>query len=372
MTADAGNFDQGAWPAEPAHGPAFNPEMLSIARGSQGITQTDLARKIGVSQGKIAKWEDGILEPQSPDILMMADSLHYPPEFFFQPDSVHGFGSCCLYHRKRKTIPATHLRKIHDQINVLSMGISRLLRNVSFEPPDAFPQFDIDEYGTPQKAAQALRATWRMPLGPVKNLVALIEDFGGIVVPIDFGTSKLDAVSLWPRRMPPLFFVNRHKPADRTRWSLAHELGHILMHRIPPPSDEAEIQADAFAREFLLPQRDIAADMQDMSLGKAIRLKPKWRVSMQALINCAKEHQTISPRKHQWLYTQLSKLGYRTREPDPLLPERPYLLKKMIRVYLEELKYPAEQIARVAFCKSWEQFQRRYPVFEEGPFRIVG
>jgi Zn-dependent peptidase ImmA (M78 family) len=303
----------------------------------------------------------------------MAAKLHYPVEFFFQRDAIHGFGTCCLYHRKRQTLSTKALNKIHDRINVVSMGLSRLLRNVSFEPPGAFPKFDIDEYGTPQSVAMSLRAAWRMPMGPVKNLIEWIEGGGGIVVPCDFETRKLDAVSLWPTKMPPLFFVNKHQPADRMRWTLAHELGHMVMHRIPPPSGEAEKQADAFAREFLLPARDIASEMEDMSLGKALRLKPKWRVSMQALINCAREHGTITPRKHQWLFTQISQLGYRKSEPDPIPPEHPTLLKKMIDVHVYHLKYPKIDIARIAFCTTCEQFSRRFPVDDDAhPLRVVG
>lgn len=128
---------------------------------------------------------------------------------------------------------------IHDHINVLRIGISRLLRNVE-ELPVQFERMDVDEYKSPEEIARLVRAAWQVPYGPIRNLVAVVEAAGGIVVQCSFGTRQLDAVSQWPRGMAPLFFVNTDNPVDRWRYTLAHEVGHIIMHRIPTSSAEEE------------------------------------------------------------------------------------------------------------------------------------
>ena len=51
--------------------------------------------------------------------------------------------------------------------------------------------------------------------------------------------------------------ANRHAPAERYRFSLAHEPGHLVLHQSPGDSSVQERQADEFAAEFLMPARDI-------------------------------------------------------------------------------------------------------------------
>jgi Zn-dependent peptidase ImmA (M78 family) len=48
------------------------------------------------------------------------------------------------------------------------------------------------------------------------------------------------------------------------RWTLVHEIGHILMHRFP--TDNMEREADEFAAEFLLPAKDVKPQLYDLTL----------------------------------------------------------------------------------------------------------
>ncbi len=340
----------------PPSGSKFNPDMLRVARGAQGKTQSELAKELGISQGKVSKWEDGLLVPSDDEIQELAQQLQYPPALFFQQDTVYGFGTCCLYHRKRKKLPVRTLNTIHDRINVLRIGITRLLRNVD-ELPLRFECMDIDEFESPEEIARLVRASWQIPYGPVRNLVAVVEAAGGVVVQCPFGTRQLDAVSQWPRGMPPLFFVNSENPVDRWRFTLAHEVGHIFMHRVPTPN--AEEEADRFASEFLMPERDVSADLQGITVPKALRLKPRWRVSMQALIRRARDLGRISDRQYTSLFTYLSKLGYRRNEPAPLDAEQPTTIRRLIDVHFKDLGYTLSELSETVFCTE-ERFRVDY------------
>lgn len=86
--------------------------------------------------------------------------------------------------------------------------------------------------------------------------------------------------------LPPLIFINKNQPVDRYRFTLAHELGHLVMHRAPTPTMEDE--ANAFAAELLMPASDIYNDLRNISIEKAAALKPFWRTSMAALFYRAK------------------------------------------------------------------------------------
>ena len=81
----------------------------------------------------------------------------------------------------------------------------------------------------------------------------------------------VDAAHLWLAGLPPLFFVNENLPGDRLRWTLAHEVGHAVMHR--NPTGDVEGEANRFASEFLMPRDQIAHQLDAITLEKAAALK---------------------------------------------------------------------------------------------------
>ena len=106
-----------------------------------------------------------------------------------------------------------------------------------------------------------------LPGGPIANMMAVIEERGGIVIPCDFRTDLLDAISQRIDGMPILFFVNVGAPADRVRYTLAHELGHVCMHTtVLKDDDEMEREADEFAGAFLLPADEVRVHLRRFDL----------------------------------------------------------------------------------------------------------
>ena len=328
---------------------SVSPEMLTVARESRGYSQTELARRLQVTQGYISKLEAGIIEMSSDRLLSFADALEYPVEFFRQ--HLPFGGSPCLYHRKRQTVRVTDLRRIEAECTIAGLVVRNVMHGLEVETDRAFPRMDIDEYRAPDEIAQILRTHWRLPSGPIRNLVLVIEAAGGIVVRHAFGTQKIDAISQWPARERPLFFVNVDIPWDRARFTLAHEIGHLVMHATPSPEMEAE--ADVFAAEFLMPAAEIAPDLEGVTLPKLVPLKQFWRVSIAALVRRAHDLGAITPRQYRYLFMQLGRLGYRKVEPATLDPEEPTVLADAFSLHrangLSEI-----ELAKVARLKPRE------------------
>ncbi len=105
-----------------------------------------------------------------------------------------------------------------------------------------------------------------MTPGPVPDIVAVLEHAGALVITRDLDSDLLDAVSQWAEGGQPLLLVNTRAPGDRRRFSLAHELGHLVMHDEPGTGSTQEKQADAFAAEFLMPASDIWQAFSDASI----------------------------------------------------------------------------------------------------------
>jgi len=335
--------------------------MVVLGRESRGLTQSGLARLLGTSQSHLSKIEAGLLPV--PDELLGRISLvlNYPPEFFRMSEPIFGPGASEFFHRKRQALPARLLAQLHAQVNIRRIHVARLLRSVELDD-DRIPELDPDAFpGSVEDIAHAVRAAWSLPRGRVENVTRAIEDAGGVVVQCDFGTNLLDAVSRWVPGLPPLFFVNQDTPADRARLTLAHELGHMVMHRIP--GADMETEAYRFAQEFLMPERDIRGQLDNLTLDRLISLKLHWRVSMQAILKRAESLGRITPRKARYLWMQISKAGYRTREPvEADVPrEEPQLLMEIIDLHSRRLGFSPEHLAYLLALEE-DEMVRIYPM----------
>ncbi|MHB8542043.1 MAG: ImmA/IrrE family metallo-endopeptidase [Candidatus Acidiferrales bacterium] len=331
----------------------FNREMLTLARECRGLTQTKLAEEGSISQAEISKFETGMKVPSEEQVRWLSSHLHFPSDFFYLAETTRSFGSGCVYHRKRQSATETKLRQLLALVNVRRIQIAQLLSSVDSKNQYTFECLDIDEHqGDASKVAQALRALWKLPPGPVQSVIRVIENAGGIILRCDFGTDKVDALSQWLPGLPPVFLMNDRIPTDRMRWTLTHEVGHIVMHRFP--SGRMEKEADEFAAEFLMPAREIKPQLFDASLAKLANLKPYWRVAMSALLRRASDLGTITPRTKQYLWTQMGMRGYRKHEPVNIPTEEPTLLKELLDFHRENLGHGPEELAKIMRVKESE------------------
>lgn len=309
-----------------------NPDMLILARESAGITQRAFAEQIGIAQGRLSRYESGLARIPDDHLRLVAEELGLPLEFFEMNEKV--YSASCMYHRKKKSLSVADEKRIHAQVNLLRIRAIRLLRETEIESEHRFHRLDVAKLGSPEAVAQSLRRLWQLPTGPIRSVVGAIEAAGGVVFRCPFGSTKVDGISQWTLdspETPPVFFARADTPGDRLRFTLCHEIGHVTMHHLPTADPERE--ADRFAGEFLMPAREIAGDLNNMTLQKAASLKTCWRVSMAAIIRRAKDLGKLSERQYKYLNMQMAKRGYKSCEPIPIPAEEPEMLKEIISVH---------------------------------------
>lgn len=340
----------------------FNHRLLLIGRQVRGYSQADLAKNSGLTQGHLSKIENGLTEPSHEIVGRMASFLDFPESYFYQSDPVYGLPlSVHPMHRKRAAVGQKPLGILHAELNIRLMHIRRLLRSVEHKKVMQLPKLDVDEYGgDARKIAELVRRAWLLPGGPIENLTSTVEQAGIIVVLTSFAETGIDGVSLATPELPPCIFLNMHQPADRMRFTLAHELGHLVMHELPNP--EMEHQSNDFASELLMPSSELKARLAGrVDLALLANLKPHWRVSIQALLMRAKDLGVVSEFQSRSLWKQISTSRMRLREPPELdFPqEEPTVLPQIIRLHLEQLGYSVSELASVLHVHEAE-LQRLY------------
>ncbi len=338
----------------------FNRAMLEVARSAQGFTQSELARQAGVTQALISKLESGLTaDPSDETVEAIAAALKVPVIFLQSNERPHGMPQ--FHYRKRAKLGRKALDKIEAHINIRRIHTARLLRSYEVSS-DGFPSIDLDSKGwTAQQAAEHIRGLWLMPRGPVENLTEFVERAGAIVIQIDFGTRLLDALSFRIPGMPPLIFMNSDMPGERYRFTLAHEVAHLLLHNAPETDEDMESQADEFAGELLMPAKEIRPYLKNPSLGSLARIKPYWKVSIKALIYQCSRHKMIMPNQYTGLMVNYSKAGYSRGEPFPMPVEKPTVLDAALTYHLSDLRYSIEEVASLLMMEV-DQFKDTYCV----------
>ncbi|WP_336020803.1 XRE family transcriptional regulator [Acinetobacter bereziniae] len=322
----------------------FNADLLILARQSRGLSQSELANDCKLSQAMISKLEGRLVSEPSLEVLSkLADILNYPTEFFYEPDRLYGLPASVhagAMYRRKASVTKKSREKLEAILNIRILHLKRLLRSIDLDFDLPLLELDPDEH-TPDEIAAKVRQAWLIPKGPLHNLMEYVERAGCMVFLCDFDDLSVDGVTMRSPDLPPCIFLNKSLPGCRQRFTLAHELGHIIMHRIPTGED-METEANKFASSLLMPADDIRPYVQGkLTISKLAQLKPLWLSSMSSILYRAGDIGAISAHQQKYLWIEMSKLGYKTREPSQIdiKVELPTNVTEIINLHTEDLEY---------------------------------
>jgi len=314
----------------------FNRHSLRTARELRGLTQTQLATRVGdLSPASISQFENGHSRPAAATLDRLAAELTMPVAFFAAPitggtDSDHdGF-----FRSLRSTSPRDRrqARALVEVVRALTIAL---------EAVTALPELNLPRHPVTVETsgddiegiAAAVRTHWNLAPGPVPDVIRCIERNGIVTTRVHTSLDKVDAFCV-PYQDRPVIVLGADKGLrDRSRFDAAHELGHLVMHTVADEGSKvAEQQAHRFAAAFLMPASDIRHELP----GKAnwprlVELKAKWQVSIAALLMRAKTLEIMPPNAYTQAYKFMSMRGWRKVEPGRLsAPETPVLLRAAV------------------------------------------
>ena len=330
-------------------------DRIKQAREIRGITQAHLAERVGVSQSAIAQLEQDdpqlSFNPSEALIRAIAFHLRFPASFFLRkPGPDFSLGS--LWFRKKTTLRSQDKSRIRQLARFYYEIAEDMARELELAPI-RIPRLSNED---PSGAARTTRAMLGIsPDTPIRNVLFTLELNGAVVIVLrDDLDDEHDAFSLWsdsePRR--PVVVISCDKPGDRQRFSVAHELGHLVMHQSSlPPAGKVEQEAHEFASEFLLPAEVLQDEIpKPVTLSGLAKLKPRWGVSIQALIKRSEALGITTTRQTTYLFQKLNMMGWREREPANLdVPrEKPRAFMKMAEIIYGPTVTSEEVAARVS------------------------
>lgn len=373
MTEDESNvveFSRTASREEPRK--RLLPSRLLEARRAQRLNQTELARKVGVTRQSISAYELGIKTPEPHIMRALSQSLEQPIGFFTRIDlPTFGPPSANYY---RKVGPDTKRR------NVACATYADWLAQTAyaFDPWVNYPETDIPAFDPEspvghtysddeiERAAEEVRKHFELGLGPISNVVRLLESKGVIACRLKIPDERIDAFSFWRGERPFVFLTSEKESAARSRFDAAHELGHLCLHRWVGAEDieDAKVlkiverEADRFAGAFLLPRKSFPNEVYSPRLMAFVDLKCRWKVSIQAMVYRCRDLGVFDEQQTVNLYKQISRKKWRTQEPldgeDGLPFEDPLLLSRVAKMVLDANLVTGEELCqKLGFSPSW-------------------
>lgn len=314
--------------------PLFNPSRFSIARRRNGYTKTELAKRLNVSLRAVTAYEAGHYPPAEETLEKIHAVLGFPKDFFFGSDLDEPEVFAVSFRSLSRM--SARLRDMGLSQGALAIHFAQWLDRKYELPECALP--DLSAEPDPEAAAESLRELWGIGQLPIRNMIHLLESKGIRVFSLALDSRELDAFSTWKANIP-FIFLNGQKSAEHSRFDAAHELGHLVMHKHGGPTGrDAEAEANRFASAFLMPKGSVLSNAPKFAtIAELFRLKKIWRTSMFATCHRFHELGLLSDWHYKGLCIEMSKLGYRTHEPDGVPRETSLILPKLLGdLYQEE------------------------------------
>jgi Zn-dependent peptidase ImmA (M78 family)/transcriptional regulator with XRE-family HTH domain len=312
-------------------------ERIRLAREACQLTQKELAQVANISQSAISAFEAGrLLEPSAEAIEQISAATAFPVRFFFGgplPDLPDG------HYRRLASGTSKVDKQVRAQVRQIVELVQRAESKLRLPPVRLDPLGRRDQLTTEtleQVARDARRAIGVGHRDPIPNVIRAAERSGVIVVRLPNEMADHDGFSTWPDLgmdgRPVLAIVGAHS-GDRDRFTVAHELGHLLLHSVRHVSEPktAEAEANRLAGALLVPleaAREVL--VRPITLRRLMELKATFGISIAAGAQRARDLELITPEQFVSLRKQLSARRWLHSEPISVEPERPMLIAKIL------------------------------------------
>ena len=323
----------------------FSPRRLEQGRRYLGLTKTAFARLVGVSAATMSNWANGKQTPEEKRLNRLAELLQVDPGWFLtdpqqqqnSPIFFRSLASTKAQARESVGVLMAWQMEVADKLGHYVNWPEVKLPDYRFTDPLSITEAYIIE------AADAFRAMHDLGDAPIEDMVLALENAGVIVSRAETGYESMDALSAWDEKTGrPFVLLSADKASGpRARFDAAHELGHLILHRhidiatFKKHHKLLEQQANLFAGYLLMPESAFVAELRlPVTLDNLKLMKPRWKVSISAMIMRLHAIGMVSDMDRTRLFKNLSARKWRTTEPldDTIRPERPRLLHRAVRL----------------------------------------
>jgi Zn-dependent peptidase ImmA (M78 family)/transcriptional regulator with XRE-family HTH domain len=277
---------------------------LAAARRSRGLSQEEVAERLGVSRPTLIAIEKGVRAPKQDELQLLAQlfgrtihELVSPRPFvadfapMFRATQVTGVTQVAVQ------AAVEEFKRACEDYLALEEMLGAPMPRLNYPEP-----YSVGGLGV-QAAAEEIAAMERsrlgMGIGPIPDILDVLEtDVGLRVFVLPLGEFHIAGMFAFTDRLGGCVLVNGTHPATRQNWSMAHEYAHFLLDRYKEDvtvlayerKPKNEQFADALAGSFLMPAaglrqrfRRIVQSRKDFTVADLCLLADQYSVSVEAM-----------------------------------------------------------------------------------------
>ncbi|HLS11594.1 MAG TPA: XRE family transcriptional regulator [Flavobacteriaceae bacterium] len=317
---------------------------IKSGRKLRAFSQQKLADAIGVSKQMISKYENSVSVPSSGVMIKMAKSLGLSLDYFFTPPTVE-LGE--INFRKKSKLSVKRLDAIKEEVKLkLSnyLEVENILKidtifDIAAQIRSLNASSDIEE------VVRVIREDWQIGFDPVHNITQLLEDQKIKVIEIAEKENLFDGMAALIDDKYAVIVINENFSIERKRFTLLHELGHLILAVPNVDNKEEEKYCNHFAAEFLFPKADVLKEFgrkrNAISVEELIETQKKYGISIQAIIYRLLDANIISKSQQTSFYKQINfnkELKDQINKERFETPEYSHRYKQLVyRAYSQEL-----------------------------------
>jgi len=278
------------------------------ARKLKGLSLQDVADELGVSKQMISKYENGISIPSSSNLIKLAKLFNLKLDYFFNSFKIE-LGE--VNFRKKYSFSAKKQDSLKEEIKIKLENYLYVedILSIDFNFTNPIANINIEKIEDIEKAVCQLKNAWEIGFDPVHNIIQLLEDKRIKIIEISDLENNFDGLSTYVDDKFPIIVINSEFPVERKRFTILHELGHLLLSISKNTELKVEEICNKFASEFLLPIKTVIEEFggkrNHISISELISIQEKYGISIKALVYRLKDAGILNEKQHSDFYKKI-------------------------------------------------------------------
>lgn len=285
---------------------------LKSARILNGLSLTALAEKVGISKQMISKYEKAKSLPDGENLIALANALNVKPDYFFNESKISLEN---IKFRKKAKASKKQLESL--KVNVLNKMENYLIieeiLNIKSDFVNPLATDVVNMISDVEQLAIKLRKEWNIGLDPIVRVVELLESNEIKVIEIEENLNQsFDGLSDIVDNKYPLIVSGKTNSIERKRFTLLHELGHLLLKFSENIDKKAQEKfCDRFAGAVLMPDeivfKEFGIKRNKISIDELKSFQNQYGISIAAILYRLKDLNIISESKLKQFFLKRNK-----------------------------------------------------------------
>jgi len=267
------------------------------SRIQKGYSLQEVAEKVGVTKQMINKYEKGDSMPTSDKLIAFSKLFGQKVDYFFRKPEVE-IGE--INFRKKSKFSNKKVNSLKEAIRVQIENYLYIenICNLNSVFVNPLAECIINSKADIIDATEILRKSWNIGNDTIHNIIQLLEDKEIKVIEVEEETSLFDGLATVVDEKYYVIVINKSMPIERKRFTILHELGHLLLNLNHLSEKEQESYCHAFASEMLLAQRNLIVEFgtkrNKIAFNELKNSQEKYGISISAIMYKLGETKVIS------------------------------------------------------------------------------